>query len=232
MATSATERRARRNREIVDEHPRWRGIRHPELLVLPPRRYSRLDMLPAVERSRLQPAPEPNRRSRWEVRRDANAAIVAEHPRWRGIVHPERLEFLRPLDEHAARRLYQRAVARALARLRESERICAEIDAVVDRLPLAHVTKGAYDRPRGSCGREAAFDHGGGHGRAGRGDGSGTEVEPVEQSSARVRRRDEGRDHERRRLPERGRPDRRAVPVPERGRNIGRRDRSGSGRSR
>jgi len=33
MASLATERRTRRNRTIVDQHPQWRGIRHPQRIM-------------------------------------------------------------------------------------------------------------------------------------------------------------------------------------------------------
>jgi len=129
METSA-QRRARQNRALVAQHPRWRGIRHPELLVLPPVRFSRLDMLPAVERGRAAAGPPLDRHAAWERRAAESAAVVEAHPRWHGVRHPERLTLTRPPDERAAWRLYRYAVRRALARLQESETLCARIDAV------------------------------------------------------------------------------------------------------
>jgi hypothetical protein len=81
--SSAAGRRRSAGAAVVAAHPRWHGVRHPELIALPRRRFSRLDLQPAIERGSM----------RYEsVRAERAAAIVAAHPRWRGIKHPERLD--------------------------------------------------------------------------------------------------------------------------------------------
>ena len=133
--TSAAQRRRQQTSAIVSAHPRWRGVRHPQLLTLSPTRFSSLDMLPAVERARTPSASQPvNGSSAWKRRVEQNGAIVDAHPCWRGITHPERLFFPGPLDERSAQLGYRGAVTRALARVRESEALCARIDAVAGGL--------------------------------------------------------------------------------------------------
>jgi hypothetical protein len=122
---TAAERRRAAGAALVEAHPRWHGIRHPELLLLPLRRFSRLDMLPAVERG-----PARDGRTRPEQAR----AIVAAHPRWRGIRHPERLVFAPVPDWETALLAYRAALRVALVHLNESESMCRQIDAVADRI--------------------------------------------------------------------------------------------------
>src|SRR6266705_2213189 len=99
---SPVEQRAARNSAIIALHPRWHGIRHPDLIDLPLPRLSRIDMLPAV---RLGAEREWERRARW------NAEIVAAHPRWHGIRHPDRIVFApQPPDERDARLRLRAAV--------------------------------------------------------------------------------------------------------------------------
>src|SRR5215471_6064441 len=98
---SALQRREAGNAAIVAAHPSWYGIRHPELIDFPRRRFSRLDMLPVEARRGEREAEGRTRR---------NAEIVAAHPRWRGIRRPELLDFAPPVDESAARRAYFAAV--------------------------------------------------------------------------------------------------------------------------
>jgi hypothetical protein len=143
LATSAVARRLDRNAAIIAAHPRWHGIRHPELIPFPRRRFSQLDMLPVVERtrSRMPPVAEDARGSRAE-RIAHTREIVAAHPRWHGIRHPERVVFstVAPLldRERAARLGYEAAVLRAVRGVRESEELCAQITSVaaaIDRRP-------------------------------------------------------------------------------------------------
>ncbi len=118
MSGTAAERRRSSNLAIVSAHPRWHGIRHPELIPFPPRRFSQLDMLPAVEHSRAWPATRRAERTR---------EIVAAHPRWHGIRHPERIVFPERVDPLLA---YRAAVRVARQRVRESEELCAHVAAV------------------------------------------------------------------------------------------------------
>ena len=74
-----------------------------------------------------------------------NAAVVAGHPQWHGIRHPERLDFVLPRDEYRLRRDLAAAIQSAAADLALSERLAAQIAAVADgadrRLgPLARPT--------------------------------------------------------------------------------------------
>lgn len=124
-APSAAERRRSAGAAVVAAHPRWRGITHPELLTLPPRRFSPLDMLPAVGRGRQRFG---------ETRAERARAIVAAHPRWHGIRHPERLDFTTVPSEETALLAYRAALRVALAHVRESEALCSRIDAVADRI--------------------------------------------------------------------------------------------------
>lgn len=125
MSTRASpaERRWSAGAAVVASHPRWHGIRHPELLDLPPRRFSRLDMRPAIERG-------PGRYG--GARAERAAAIVAAHPRWRGIKHPERLDFGRSSELERAILGYHAALRVALAHVRDSEQLCRQIEAVAD----------------------------------------------------------------------------------------------------
>lgn len=140
MATSsAAERRRQRNLAIVRSHPRWQGIRHPDLIAFAPRRFSRLDMLPAEQRrrswaDRLPPLRPTSRRTTWEERAERNRAVVAAHPQWHRILHPERILFPAPPDEDTALLAYRRAVRLAVAHLRESEQIYRRIATVADSL--------------------------------------------------------------------------------------------------
>jgi hypothetical protein len=121
MTTSAIERRRERGAAVAAAHPRWHGIQHPELIVVPPRRFSQLDMLPAVERA-AAPRSLP--------RAERSRAIVAAHPRWHGIKHLERLVFSDLPSEDLSLLSYRAAVRLALAHLQESEQLCRRIDAV------------------------------------------------------------------------------------------------------
>jgi hypothetical protein len=116
---SAAERRRTCNAALVAHHPGWTGIRHPELIPFPPRRFSQLDVLPAVERARAWP----------EQRAERNRTIVASHPRWRHIRHPERIGFLDAADEGTALLAY-RAIRVAREHARESQRLYDQIAAV------------------------------------------------------------------------------------------------------
>lgn len=128
---SAADRRRTRGAALVAGHPRWHGIRHPELIALPPRRFSQLDMLPVIEAERLRRLLPQDAHGR---RLERNRQIVAAHPRWRGIVHPERLVFPGPVTEAEVRRAYHATLRRARQRLEESEELCASVTAVADRL--------------------------------------------------------------------------------------------------
>ena len=128
---SAADRRRVRGAALVADHPRWQGIRHPELIALPPRRFSQLDMLPVIEAERLRRLLPRDAHAR---RAERNRQIVAAHPRWRGIVHPERLVFPPPPTEAEVRRAYHATLRRARQRLEESEELCATVAAVADRL--------------------------------------------------------------------------------------------------
>jgi hypothetical protein len=128
---SAADRRRTRGAALFAAHPRWHGIRHPELIAPPPVRFSQLDMLPVVEAERLRRLLPHDAHGR---RAERNRQIVAAHPRWRGIVHPERLVFPEPITEAEIRQAYRSAVRRARERLDESQRVCASVCAVADRL--------------------------------------------------------------------------------------------------
>jgi hypothetical protein len=135
--TSAAQRRRSRNAAIVEAHPRWHGVRHPELIAFPPRRFSRLDMLRAEERERSRPRPRlqpPAPPPSAEERATHNRGIVAAHPRWRGIAHPERIVFLEPPDLDAALLAYRAAIRRSLVRLQQSEELYGRIAAVAGAL--------------------------------------------------------------------------------------------------
>jgi hypothetical protein len=120
-----------RNAALVARHPGWLGIHHPELIALPPRRYSQLDMLPAVEAGRAQRYLDRAAPSDAHARRvERNATIVAQHPRWRGILHPDRIFFPEPRPEGEPLFEYRAAVRRALKRERESQELCARIESV------------------------------------------------------------------------------------------------------
>jgi hypothetical protein len=133
--TSAAQRRQLRNAAIVDEHPRWHGVRHPELIAFPPRRFSRLDVLKAEERERARPRPRPEPAVPSAERRAVhNRAVVAAHPRWHGIAHPERIVFFETPDLDVALISYRSAIRRALVRLQKSEDLCMRIAAVAGAL--------------------------------------------------------------------------------------------------
>jgi hypothetical protein len=124
---SAAARRFERNAAIVAAHPHWVGIRHPELIPFPHRRrYSKLDMLPGAARSPVLAAP--SRTDRVARTRE----IVAAHPRWRGITHPDRIIFPAHVSVPDPLTQYRNAVLRAVRGVRESERLCAEISGVAD----------------------------------------------------------------------------------------------------
>ena len=132
---SAAARRLERNAAIIAAHPRWLGIRHPDLVPFPPpRRYSQLDVLPAVGSRVIPPAPlghVPNSRAE----RVAHTVEVLEaHPRWRGIQHPERLVFPEHASEWDPLLGYHDAVLRAVRGVDESERLCERIAAIADAI--------------------------------------------------------------------------------------------------
>jgi hypothetical protein len=128
VARSAAARRLERNAAIVAAHPRWLGIRHPELLEFPTsRRYSQLDVVRVTRRGPLL-LPPPSDRAAY------SRAVVAAHPRWRGITHPERIVFAERPYMQDPLATYQAAVLRALRGVRESERLCAEISAVAEAI--------------------------------------------------------------------------------------------------
>lgn len=100
-------------------------------MALPPRRFSQLDMLPAVETGRARRYVGPARPSDAHARRlERNAAVVAEHPRWQGILHPDRIFFPEPRPELEPLFEYRAAIRRALKRERESRELCARIESV------------------------------------------------------------------------------------------------------
>ena len=109
-------RRARRRARRAA--PALAGIHHPELIAFPPRRYSQLDMLPAVERGRALAAPSADAYMRRVAR---TREIVARHPRWRGILHPERIFFPEPQAEVDPVLVYRAAVRRASGRAQVEE---------------------------------------------------------------------------------------------------------------
>jgi hypothetical protein len=129
MTASAAERRRVRNGALVAMHPRWHGVRHPELIALPPRRFSQLDMLPAVERGRLRRSATEDAYAR---RAERSRAIVAAHPRWHGILHPERIVFPESPPEAVALLAYRGSVRRACRHLRESQELYDRVAAIAD----------------------------------------------------------------------------------------------------
>jgi hypothetical protein len=133
---SAAERRRAQSAALVAQHPRWRGIRHPELIAIPPRRYSQLDMLPAVEYGRAWPLPPqgPRREDAHAQRVERTLEIIARHPRWRGILHPDRIVF--PESELHSEPLlaYRAAVRQALEGVHKSQDLYQRIAAVADTI--------------------------------------------------------------------------------------------------
>jgi hypothetical protein len=88
-------------------------------------------MLPVIEAERLRRLLPRDAHGR---RAERNREIVAAHPRWRGIVHPERLVFPEPVTDAEVTRAYHATLRRARQRLEESEQLCASVAAVADRL--------------------------------------------------------------------------------------------------
>lgn len=133
---SAAERRRARNAALVAQHPAWRGIHHPELIAFPPRRFSQVDMLSALEHARAWPRPRdgPGTRDAHSRRAERMRDVVARHPRWRGIVHPERIFFPESGLESEPLLSYRGAVCRALEGVHRSEDLCERIAAVADAL--------------------------------------------------------------------------------------------------
>jgi hypothetical protein len=74
--------------------------------------------------------------SRTEAARriDRNAAIIAAHPLWHGIRHPERIVFPEHLQGRDPIVAYHQAVLRAVRTVRESEELCRRISAVADAI--------------------------------------------------------------------------------------------------
>lgn len=137
---SAAERRRARNAALVAQHPGWRGIHHPELIALPPRRFSQLDMLSAVEHARAWPRQRDGQGAQDAHSRRAERMreIVGRHPRWRGIIHPERIFFPEPGPQPEPLLSYRGAVCRALEGVHRSEDLCERIAAVADALDRRH----------------------------------------------------------------------------------------------
>jgi hypothetical protein len=127
---SAIDRRRDRAAVVIAGHPSWRGIHHPELITLPPRRFSQLDMLPAIERGR----PSFGSLDAHARRTERNRQIIAAHPRWRGIRHPDRIVFVEAPRDADPLRAYHLAVRRALRHLRESQVLCERVSAVADSI--------------------------------------------------------------------------------------------------
>jgi len=120
---SPSTRRHAASEALVRAHPRWRGIHHPEAIDFLPRRFSRLDVLPALER---EGACAAERRARH------NADVVAAHPRWRGVRHPELIDFAPQSHEWLARHGYLASIRLALQRLERSEELYDEIVAAAE----------------------------------------------------------------------------------------------------
>ena len=132
---SAAARRLERNAAIMAAHPRWHGVRHPDLIPFPPpKRYSKLDVMPAIGRSALLPPPGEDARHSRAERAAHNLEVLEAHPRWRGIRHPERLAFPDHFREPDPLLRYHDAVLRAVRGVRESERLCSRISAVADAI--------------------------------------------------------------------------------------------------
>jgi len=133
-AGSARARRLERHAAIVAAHPRWHGVRHPDLIPFPPpRRYSQLDVPAAIRHAPLLPPPDSVPRLR-AGRAAHNREVVESHPRWHGIRHPERLDFPERFPEPDPLLGYHDAVLRAVRGVRESERLYIQISAVTDAL--------------------------------------------------------------------------------------------------
>lgn len=132
---SVPARRLERNAAIMAAHPRWHGVRHPDLIPFPPpKRYSKLDVMPAIGRSALLPPPGEAARHSSAERAAHNLEVLEAHPRWRGIRHPERLAFPDHFREPDPLLRYHDAVLRAVRGLRESEKLCSRISAVADAI--------------------------------------------------------------------------------------------------
>jgi len=67
-------------------------------------------------------------------RLERNTAIVAAHPRWQGVRHPERVVFAEHLCAPDPVVAYHDAVRRALRSLHESEQLCSRVRAVADAI--------------------------------------------------------------------------------------------------
>src|SRR5262245_390249 len=87
-------------------------------------------MRPALELGRL-PRPAADAHAR---RVERTRELVAAHPQWRGINHPERIFFPEPATEADALLAYHDVLRRAVRHLRESEALCERIDAVADSI--------------------------------------------------------------------------------------------------
>ena len=124
--------RVARNAALVATHPTWHGVRHPDRLDFsPPRRHSARSILPAVERAGARNADL--RAANYSRRRvDRIADVVAAHPQWHGIRHPERLDFVLPPDEYRLRRDLAAAIRAANESLARSERIAARLTTIAD----------------------------------------------------------------------------------------------------
>jgi hypothetical protein len=132
---STAARRTERNAAIIAAHPRWHGVRHPDLISFPPpKRYSKLDVMPAIGRSALLPPPAEDARHSRADRAAHNLEVLEAHPRWRGIQHPERLVFPEHVREPDSLLRYHDAVLRAVRGVRESERLYSRISAVADAI--------------------------------------------------------------------------------------------------
>jgi hypothetical protein len=69
-----------------------------------------------------------------ERRRARGAALVAQHPHWRGISHPERIFFPEPQAEVDPVLSYRAAVRRALERVHESQELYERVAAVAEAI--------------------------------------------------------------------------------------------------
>lgn len=138
-------RRSEWNAALVAEHPNWHGIRHPELIDFPPPRSTSDATCPAPV-LRSADADVSLRRIA------ATAELVAAHPNWHGVRHPERIAFVHRMSEREAREWLAVAVTRAGRDLSESaalyDRIAQVANRAHSRLDAAAVSSTASSRRR------------------------------------------------------------------------------------
>ena len=92
-------------------------------------------MLPAVERGRARPRAEDARPEDAYARRvERNREIVARHPRWHGILHPERIFFPEPQLQVDPVLSYRTALLRALEGVHRSQELYERVAAVAEAI--------------------------------------------------------------------------------------------------